>query len=161
MSPVFTFEALRDFSFFCYSALLLLCSILSWSVRKSQKWHFSIAKHDTSLNLLNVILENNWHFEVRRVENRAKMAMGKSYKLFHKNAGSGPYSVLLEQRNRSEALLFESLVIAALGMLYSSKIRFQKSIFLVASFRSCGSRIGEKILHQATGCLWLPWRASH
>lgn len=43
------------------------------------------------------------------------MAMGKSYKLFHKNAGQGPYSVLLEQRNRSEALLFESLVIAALG----------------------------------------------
>lgn len=40
--------------------------------------------------------------------------MGKSYKIWHKVSG-GPYSVLLEQRNRDEALLFESLVIAALG----------------------------------------------
>lgn len=44
-----------------------------------------------------------------------KMAMGKSYKLWHKVTGQGPYSVLLEQRNREESLLFESLVIAALG----------------------------------------------
>lgn len=43
------------------------------------------------------------------------MAMGKSYKIWHKINGQGPYSVLLEQRNRDEALLFESLVIAALG----------------------------------------------
>lgn len=41
--------------------------------------------------------------------------MGKSYKIWHKNNGQGPYSVLLEQRNRDESLLFESLVIAALG----------------------------------------------
>lgn len=43
------------------------------------------------------------------------MAMGKSYKVWHKINGQGPYSVLLEQRNRDEALLFESLVVAALG----------------------------------------------
>ena len=43
------------------------------------------------------------------------MAMGKSYKIWHKVNGQGPYSVLLEQRNRDEALLFESLVIAPLG----------------------------------------------
>ena len=43
------------------------------------------------------------------------MAMGKSYKIWHKINGQGPYSVLLEQRNRDEALLFESLVIAGLG----------------------------------------------
>ena len=43
------------------------------------------------------------------------MAMGKSYKIWHKINGHGPYSVLLEQRNRDEALLFESSVIAALG----------------------------------------------
>lgn len=41
--------------------------------------------------------------------------MGKSYKVWQKNVAPGPYSVLLEQRNRAEALLFESLVIAALG----------------------------------------------
>lgn len=44
-----------------------------------------------------------------------KMAMGKSYKVWHKNNTHGPYSVLLEQRNRDEALLFESLVVASLG----------------------------------------------
>jgi len=43
------------------------------------------------------------------------MAMGKSYKIWHKNNGQSPYSVLLEQRSRDESLLFESLVIAALG----------------------------------------------
>ena len=41
--------------------------------------------------------------------------MGKCYKIWHKIYGQGPYSVLLEQRNRDEALLFESLVIAGLG----------------------------------------------
>jgi hypothetical protein len=50
------------------------------------------------------------------------MAMGKSYKIWHKVNGQGPYSVLLEQRNRDEALLFESLVIAALGN--QSKVLF-------------------------------------
>lgn len=43
------------------------------------------------------------------------MVMGKSFKVWHKVNSQGPYSVLLEQRGREEALLFESLVIAALG----------------------------------------------
>ena len=45
--------------------------------------------------------------------------MGKSFKVWHKITGQGPYSVLLEQRNREEALLFESLVVAALGKIGS------------------------------------------
>ena len=44
------------------------------------------------------------------------MAMGKSYKVWQKLSPQGPYSVLLEQRNRDESLLFESLVVAALGI---------------------------------------------
>ena len=43
--------------------------------------------------------------------------MGKSYKVWHKS--NGPYSVLLEQRNRDEVLLFESLVVASLGKTVS------------------------------------------
>jgi len=43
--------------------------------------------------------------------------MGKSFKVWHKVNSQGPYSVLLEQRGREEALLFESLVIAALGKM--------------------------------------------
>lgn len=43
------------------------------------------------------------------------MAMGKGYKVWHKLNTQSPYSVLLEQRNRDESLLFESQVVAALG----------------------------------------------
>ena len=45
------------------------------------------------------------------------MALGKSYKVWQKLNSKGPYSVLLEQRNRAETLLFESTVVAALGRL--------------------------------------------
>ena len=49
------------------------------------------------------------------------MAMGKSYKVWQKLSPQGPYSVLLEQRNRDESLLFESLVVAALGIYNLNK----------------------------------------
>nr|CAD7588646.1 unnamed protein product [Timema genevievae] len=43
------------------------------------------------------------------------MAMGKSFRVFEKVSPPNPYSILLEQRNRDETLLFESQAVAVLS----------------------------------------------
>ncbi|KAK7791521.1 hypothetical protein R5R35_008685 [Gryllus longicercus] len=43
------------------------------------------------------------------------MAMGKGFRVFEKISPPNPYSVLLEQRNREETLLFESQAVAVLS----------------------------------------------
>ncbi|XP_063219380.1 synaptojanin-1 isoform X2 [Bacillus rossius redtenbacheri] len=43
------------------------------------------------------------------------MAMGKLYRIFEKSNPPNPYSVLMEQRNREETLMFESQAIAVLS----------------------------------------------
>ena len=42
------------------------------------------------------------------------MSMRKAFRVSFKNSTSGPYSVLLENRNREETLLFESGAVAVL-----------------------------------------------
>ncbi|XP_037087422.1 synaptojanin-1-like [Pollicipes pollicipes] len=42
------------------------------------------------------------------------MAMGKGFKIFHKINPPNPYSVLMEQKNKHEAVLFESQAVALL-----------------------------------------------
>ena len=47
-----------------------------------------------------------------------KMAMGRGLRAFHINPQTNPgvgYSVILEQRGRSDVLLFENYAIASLG----------------------------------------------
>ena len=43
------------------------------------------------------------------------MAMGKGFKISHKLNPPNPYSVLMEQKSKAEAVLFESQAVALLG----------------------------------------------
>ena len=43
------------------------------------------------------------------------MAMGKGFKILHKLNPPNPYSVLMEQKGKTEAVLFESQAAALLG----------------------------------------------
>lgn len=42
------------------------------------------------------------------------MAMGKGFRVFGKNDPPNPYSVIIEQRNRDDCILFESQAVAVL-----------------------------------------------
>lgn len=42
------------------------------------------------------------------------MAMGKAFRVFEKINPPNPYSILLEQRNKDESILFESQAVAVL-----------------------------------------------
>ncbi|XP_068082117.1 synaptojanin-1 [Anabrus simplex] len=53
------------------------------------------------------------------------MAMGKSYRVFEKINPPKPYSVLLEQRNRDETLLFESQAVAVLSPQETESVKRQ------------------------------------
>ena len=43
------------------------------------------------------------------------MAMGKSFRVFEKLKPPNPHSLILEHRNQSQALLFESQAVAVLS----------------------------------------------
>ena len=47
------------------------------------------------------------------------MAMGKSFRLYEKNKPPNPHSIILEHRNFTETLLFESQVVAALSKCFT------------------------------------------
>jgi phosphatidylinositol-bisphosphatase len=47
------------------------------------------------------------------------MAMGKGFRVCEKINPPNPYSVLLEQRNKEETLLFESQAVAVLCAYYA------------------------------------------
>lgn len=60
------------------------------------------------------------------------MAMGKGFRIFEKVSPPNPYSVLLEQRNRDETLLFESQAVAVLSPQETESMRRQYTKLLDA-----------------------------
>lgn len=62
----------------------------------------------------------------------AKMAMGKGFRVFEKLSPPNPYSILLEQRNKDETLLFESQAIAVLSSQETDSMKRQYSKLLDA-----------------------------
>lgn len=52
------------------------------------------------------------------------MAMSKGFRVFEKSKPPTPYSILLEHRNKSETLLFESNAVAVLCKLLKYDIQF-------------------------------------
>ena len=55
-----------------------------------------------------------WQFKLAN-SSFSSMAMGKGFKILHKLNPPNPYSVLMEQKNKTEAVLFESQAVALLG----------------------------------------------
>ncbi|KAK6622419.1 hypothetical protein RUM44_002230 [Polyplax serrata] len=60
------------------------------------------------------------------------MAMGKGFRVFEKLNPPNPYSILLEQRNRDETLLFESQAIAVLSSQETDSMKRQYTKLLDA-----------------------------
>lgn len=53
------------------------------------------------------------------------MAMGKSFRIFERDNGSTPYSVLVEQRSKDTSLMFENNVVAVLTAQEKESIKRQ------------------------------------
>lgn len=62
----------------------------------------------------------------------SKMAMGKGFRVFEKLNPPNPYSILLEQRNKDETLLFESQAIAVLSSQETDSMKRQYTKLLDA-----------------------------
>lgn len=53
------------------------------------------------------------------------MAMGKSFRVFEKSNPPNPYSILLEQRNKDDSILFESQAVAVLSAQETESVKRQ------------------------------------
>lgn len=80
------------------------------------------------------------------------MAMGKCFRLFEKVNPPNPYSILLEQRNKEETLLFESQAVAILCMYFYLSIYLEICMVLIKYFFYNFDKFEIKLIYKRLDC---------